>query len=606
MKINGWYPLLNKIKKTFIPILKKLSQVQFTNLTGMRKKVLSQPSTVRKKLLASFSIILLLLTFLNWMSIKNMDALNSNSKLVKNEWLPSLEYVKEIQYLTEHLIATELNFVISTNTYKRQHKLEMENTLTELDKVFLKYEPLITSEEEKKIYNELRKDWSAFLLIHHKVLESREKNEDIKALEYIRQGTEQFHVMEKSLEKLVKLNHDGVSRVISDGDRLYQGTKQWTIIWMIFSLILCSMVAMILSRQITKPLATIAKNVNQVAEGNLLVGAVDITNKDEIGRLAEDFNHMTKNLRHLIQRVSESTEHVAATSTQLMHSAEQSNHATEKISLVMKEVAAGAKEQVSSLSGTAQAVSDISYGMSHSTLAIQKMADSAMQANQKAFVGKEMAGRTVEHMNMMNAKMDRTGQLVHVLSDKTKEIGKIVTFISQIAIQTNLLALNASIEAARAGQEGRGFAVVAAEVRRLAEQSAESAESIKYLVEDIQKEAYNVVQAMTDGTDSIKEGMILVHQNGEAFNDIALIVEDVSLQSQEVFAIAQEVYASTQSMTDMMNGIAEISLQSQESMQSVAAAVDQQHDSMEQIKDTTAALSRMAIDLQQWIRKFRS
>lgn len=86
---------------------------------------------------------------------------------------------------------------------------------------------------------------------------------------------------------------------------------------------------------------------------------------------------------------------------------------------------------------------------------------------------------------------------------------------------------------------------------------------------------------------------------------IAQIIKDVSHQSQDISAIAEEVYASTQTMAETMNGITDISHQSQESMQSIAAAVDHQQGSMEKIKDTTDALSSMANNLQRLIKKFR-
>lgn len=591
MQLNRWKHIFTKMKpggKNF-----------FSKMNGLAYM------TVGKKMLVSFSLILMLLTLINLMFIQNMNALNHNSKLLKDNWLPSIEHIKEIQYLTEHLIATELNFVISTNTYKRQHKSEMTNTLKRLDEVFLKYEAGIYSEEEREIYDQLQQEWSKYLNIHNKVLESRENEDNIKALEYIRQGTAQYHQMEKYLEQLVKINHEGVARVTSEGDQLYQETKRWTIALMILSLILCTIVALVVSRMITRPLSIIAQNVNQVADGNLVIDPVKIKNNDEIGKLANDFNDMTENLRQLIRQVSDSAEYVAFTSSQLTDSAEQNNRATEQISIVMKEVAAGANHQVVTLSGAAQAVFEISTGMDHSTASIQKMADCSAQANHKASVGIEVAAKAIEHMEIIKSKMDRTAHLVDILNHKTREIGNIVTVISQISNQTNLLALNASIEAARAGQHGNGFAVVANEVRKLAEQSSQSAEGIRKIILDIQKDAGNVVDAMTSGTHAIQEGMKMVSDNGEAFNSIAQIIKDVSYQSQDISAIAEEVFASTQTMADTMNGITDISHQSQQSMQCIAAAVEQQQGSMEQIKETTEALSSMATDLQRLIKKFR-
>jgi methyl-accepting chemotaxis protein len=113
-------------------------------------------------------------------------------------------------------------------------------------------------------------------------------------------------------------------------------------------------------------------------------------------------------------------------------------------------------------------------------------------------------------MRLIHDTVQDLSKVIRGLGERSKEIGEIVAVITKISSQTNLLALNAAIEAARAGEHGRGFAVVADEVRKLAEQSAQSAQQISELITHIQKETLNAVQSMDQATKEVQSGLDVV------------------------------------------------------------------------------------------------
>jgi len=233
------------------------------------------------------------------------------------------------------------------------------------------------------------------------------------------------------------------------------------------------------------------------------------------------------------------------------------------------------------------------------------VAEAAVSSNQETKKGNAVVVQTVVKMNDIHDKVESSANVVNTLGERSKEIGQIVSIITEISNQTNLLALNAAIEAARAGEHGRGFAVVADEVRKLAEQSGKAAEKIRSLIIEIQTETQKAVIAMNEGSIAVAEGIEQVRQTGESFQSITKMIEDMSAQSQEVSAVVKQVNANTQRMVEMAETITFISEQSASNTQSMAAASEEQLASMEEISSSSTSLARMAEDLQVIVNKFK-
>lgn len=373
----------------------------------------------------------------------------------------------------------------------------------------------------------------------------------------------------------------------------------------VFACILAVLIGVYITRIIKKPILTIAASAKEISSGILTGDDIKVKNRDEIADLANSFNQMKMNLRHLIGQVSNNAKQVSATSHDLFESAEQTSKATEQISIAIQEVALGSEKQVHSAAEANQAAAEILRGMNQAALSIQSVADLTTTANEKATAGNKVVTQAMEQMNVMQRSVGHTAEVINALGEKSKEIGHIVQLITEISNQTNLLALNAAIEAARAGEHGRGFAVVADEVRKLAEQSGDAAGQIRQLIGEVQAEADKAVQSMDEGATVILEGIQMVHQSGEAFRDIVKAIEQVAAESQEVSAIIEQVNSSSQSMAEMMEGVAHIAEQSAGNTQNVAASAEEQNASMEEISASAESLSKMAQDLQEMISKFK-
>ncbi|WP_419865707.1 methyl-accepting chemotaxis protein [Bacillus dakarensis] len=183
----------------------------------------------------------------------------------------------------------------------------------------------------------------------------------------------------------------------------------------------------------------------------------------------------------------------------------------------------------------------------------------------KSDEGKDLVNKVEHLITQLGDKLGETYERMNQLNDRSKEIEMIVKVIKDIADQTNLLALNASIEAARAGEHGKGFAVVAEEVRKLAENTAESTNNISVLTQNIQKDITDTMQSTTISTGLIKEGVELSKNTSESIEFISTVIHQVESEVGEVIEKIEEQtdysqkvmseITSTKSLFDEVNAL---------------------------------------------------
>jgi methyl-accepting chemotaxis protein len=193
----------------------------------------------------------------------------------------------------------------------------------------------------------------------------------------------------------------------------------------------------------------------------------------------------------------------------------------------------------------------------------QEISHLVQQASTSISRGTTTVSGVISEFASMQDSIVNSNDSINKLSQKSGEISEIVGFITKIADQTNLLALNAAIEAARAGEAGRGFAVVADEVRKLAESSGQSAESISKIIQEIQQDTKGVVSTSQESLLKVNKLLNLAKNMDtgykemvEFINTINIKVEHISAVSQETAASSQEISAGTEEQTATITEIA--------------------------------------------------
>ncbi|USB33910.1 methyl-accepting chemotaxis protein [Paenibacillus sp. YPG26] len=377
------------------------------------------------------------------------------------------------------------------------------------------------------------------------------------------------------------------------------------------TLVIVAAIAVVLSilftRSMVRPILTINKQLNEIAEGEGdLTKELQVKSQDEIGDLATSFNKMLGNLRRMIGQIGTISEQVAASSEELTASAAQTTQATNQITTSIQEVAGGADTQGQGAIESSTAMNEMAVGIQHVAETTSSVTELAMATSREASSGHESLRQVINQMSSIDEAVHNSASVVRDLREHAEEIGKITEVITSIANQTNLLALNAAIESARAGEHGKGFAVVANEVRKLAEQSRDSANQITGLINKIQRDTSLAVDVMDKGTQEVKQGVDVVHVAEIGFNKILQLIEQVADQIQEASAVSQEMSASAEQVSASIDEIAHIAQNSATNIQNVASASEEQLASMEEISAASSALSKMAEELQAQVGQFKT
>lgn len=377
-----------------------------------------------------------------------------------------------------------------------------------------------------------------------------------------------------------------------------------TILIMAIALIIGAIAIYLITKSIISPLKKLKHQALAISGGDL-TDEIKIETNDEIGELAGAFNEMSENLRHLITEINSSAGQVAAASEELYATTEQTTQATNQIASDIQTVAEGAESQVISSEESSLAMEEVSQGMQRIAESSSSVRDSAEKTTALSEQGNELIQKAMLQMESISLATENTTAAIFQLIERSQEISKIIEVITSIADQTNLLALNAAIEAARAGEHGKGFAVVADEVRKLAEQSRDSAAQIVTLINGIKNDTEMANNEMLGSVREVTSGRNIIDQTGEAFQQITKAIAYVGAQIQEVSATSEQISANTQQVTATIEQLASIAKDASAGSQNVVAASEEQLASIEEISTSTESLSKLAQDLQELLTKFK-
>lgn len=553
------------------------------------------------KMIASYLGVIVLMVILGTYAFSSLRTLNANQETILNQGLFPTSQLGEIGILAEN---TRVNMLSAVKNKDPKFVDVAEKNLEEIKNKMDRYSILQLNPKEMEILGGFKTNWTDFSSIVRDNIQLVRSNRYAEASEGLSKGGFPFSKASENIRQLLAANNEKVSVIKNQSEQVYSHSI-WFLLGVIgFSTILAVGIGLFSGRSLASPILRISDQVKRVAEGNLTLDPITVKNKDEVRTLAEGINHMTENLKRLIRQVAETSISVAASSQQLSASAEQNSKATEQIASTAQELAGGAENQVHNITKSSEAVNEMSVRVGQIASNAVLVSSTAEQTSSHAEQGNQAIQTVIKQMQSIHLIMEQMSNVIKGLGDRSLEVDSITTAISDIASQTNLLSLNAAIEAARAGEHGRGFAVVAGEVQKLAEQSASSAKEISQVITFIQDGMKDAIQTMEKASREVVQGIESVNVAGESFAKIQHSVDDVSSQVQKVSTASQQIAEGTKEVIFSITEVTKIAEITSYGTQTMAAATEEQLASMEEISSSSAALSKLAEELQTLIEQF--
>lgn len=558
--------------------------------------------SIGKKLNLAFAVIIVFLTITGAFIYLNAQSVKENQQYLMDYKIEQIQTVERLQINIGFQESYARAMVLEDSTINREKLIQYAQALDDNIAVLEQAD----DPSMAQLLKELHVKNDAFNATIERLLaeiDGRNTAAAYRVLQTELQAiSDEMVVLATNLEEKQQAELESIQ--VEDADKVDLMIST-TVVMILLTIIVCIFVMVMIQRIIVKPIVHVTAAAKLISTGDLTASDIEVKSKDEIGILANIFNEMKANLQQLIHSVqqnavqlSDSAQILSASTEQVSASAEDVTKQIENTSQVAQVSAEMAKESADAMGETAQGVQRIAEST-------QQLQEVSMQANATATIGSNSISQAHSQMLVINDATEAVNTLVQKLNTQVIEIEQMTKIITDITDQTNLLALNAAIEAARAGEHGKGFAVVADEVRKLAESSKSSANSISELTVEIQRDTAGVEQAVQGALDSVSTGVEIIQDAGQSFSTIVDAVENMKEQIADISSTSEQLAASAEQVTASVVEIAEGAEGAALNVGSVAAAMEEQSAAMQEINSVAIELMQSANVLQHDIEKFK-
>lgn len=526
--------------------------------------------SIKTKLVSSFLVVSLFIALVGGIGIYSLNRVNNNVKNMYSNELISVDYLHQLKEDSSQIYS---DVVLLSKQSEAGNILKYTNDITvrrnKTNNLIMKFANRTMDAQEKKLNNTFNQELTTYRTQQSNVILLASSGEYALANSTLSSTESARLQMENTLDKLIAYKINQANTDNTKSQVIYNSSLTIAIILTLVGFFLAIMLGLWLGSSLVSRLKAVVVFAEGFGEGDL-TQQLRIKGKDEIATMSKALNKAMTGVRDLTKEIMQSSEEISASSEELSATMEQINATMKTIQATTNEIARGNEELSSSTEEVSTSIGEIenstkelnskavrsgilSKEIQDRATGVASLGDESSRNTHAIFVEKQEKLRTAIHK----------GQVV-------KEIRIMADIIGSIAEQTNLLSLNASIESARAGNAGRGFAVVANEIRKLAEQSAETVSKIRTITNQVEEAFSNLtgntqeVLGFIDNT--IRPSFEKFVQAGYQYGEDAHTVSEM----------AKEITEATKRMTE---GITEINL----SVQNVVSTTEQSASASEEI-----------------------
>jgi len=563
---------------------------------------------ISQKLILSSIISTIFLLIVGGFALKSMWKININGQNIYNNNLMALKYIYSIQVNVDD---TLLNFEYMLNKDNisniSDYEKNIANNTSSNNWLFEEYEKLpSTSEKQEEEYKQVKDTLALYREVRDRIINYvKEENYNEANKTYRNEYIKIKDQLIAELDDLIEENVIQAENTANVNSAIYKSSFILQIIIILAASLFLFLIGYSMAKWLSRRINNAVNFVNNLAEGDLTQEA-KITSEDELDKMAIALNKASKNMRGLVIELISGMENMSASS--------------EELTATMEEISAtiinikGATELIAEGDGELSASSEeVSATTEEIEIHIKDLADKALEADK---ISAEIMERALMIRNKAEESSSSANELYEDKEIKIKkaikdieileEIRVMAEAISQIAEQTNLLSLNASIEAARAGEAGKGFAVVAEEIRKLAEQSAQSVTHISRIIKDVRDAIDNLVVNTNDilafMDNKVKPDYEMLKETGIQYQNDA---EFVHKMSNEISISTNTISSSINEVNNAMTNVTELTQQSAASSEEILGSLTEISSAVEEVAKQAQSTSELAERLSSSSNKFK-